>query len=537
MCRRRIGFLVVLIVHLAIWPSLITACQPQPACKNVSVVVDGQRLTFFTCAATVREVLEQLKITLGPLDRVEPDLWRETVEGGTVTVVRVEVREKTERRSIPFQQRIIKSEALAPGERKLLQLGSAGEEEITYRIILEDRVERERVEALRKVIEPPVDEIIAVGMQSNLPSIPITGTLVYISGGNAWVMRDTSAGRRPLTSSGDLDGRVFALSHDGDWLLYSRVETGMPPNVLNSLWIIGTSVLNEQPQPLGIQGVVHAEWLHDGRGFIYSTAERTGGSPGWKAHNDLWRAELQGLKPAAQRTAQDTITATVKLLAHAPASELYGWWGTNFALSPDNRYVAYGRPDAVGVLDLTTGKAASLLNFAVYHTYGEWVWLPELSWSPDGQFIACSAHGMHPSGGEPEDSPVFDMWILDRAGNLQVPIVSEAGMWSAPAWSPTIIAGEKRESLIAYGVARLPRDSQNSRYDLYVMDRDGSNRRKVFPPEKWEGLVAPDLAWSPDGRLLVLAYEGNLYMIDIHSGTWNQLTADGHSGQPRWAGR
>ena len=537
MTRRRIALYLHILLCATMLALLVSACQTPDTDKHVTVVVDGQQLTLETRASTVRELLDVLDITIGPFDRVEPDVWQETVDDGVIIVVRVEVQEEVERQSIAFRQKVIKSEALAVGDRKLLQLGSAGQEETVYRVVLEDGERVERVEVLRRVVEPPLDEIIAVGMETDLPSVAITGTIAYISGGNAWMMRDTSASRRPLTSSGDLDGRVLTLSPDGDWLIYSRVLADSEQAALNSLWIVGTSVLNEEPQPLGIEGAIFGEWMNDSRSFIYSTAERIGGAPGWKAHNDLWRARVLGLRPAGRRTGEETITTTVKMLIDESAETLYSWWGTNYALSPDNRYVAYGRPGAVGVLDLRTGTDTALLEFPVYHTYSEWVWLPELAWSPDGQYIVCSAHGQLIGGGKPEDSPIFDVWILDREGGVQMLVVHEAGMWSAPDWAPTISTSDSQhENYIAYGQAHIPRDSQNSRSDLYVMDRDGSNRRKVFPPAGTEGLVAPDLAWSPDGRQMVIAHGGNLFLIDVAAGAVVQLTSDGHSGQPRWAG-
>jgi len=537
MNHRRVVWIVYILSCILLLAQFSVGCDAAPSEKGVTVLVDGRRMTLKTLAPTVRDLFTELEIEVGALDMVEPDLWHEIVDGGEITITRVETREETETRTIEFKQSTIKSEAMAVGDRKLLQLGSAGEEEIVYRVILEDGEETERVEVLRRVINPPVDEIIAVGVQSNLPSVPISGAIAYISGGNAWIMRETSTSRRPLTSSGDLDGRVLALSPDGDWLIYSRVAADAPPQSLNSLWIVGTSILNETPQALDIQDVIYGEWYSNNRSFLYSSAERIDGAPGWKAHNDLWRASFQGMKQAGQRTGEDVITATTRLLIEAPVEETYSWWGTTFALSPDGYRVAYGRPGSVGVLDLRTGDDASLFDFAVYHTYGEWVWLPELAWSPDGEFIVCSAHGEFVGSGKPEDSPVFDVWIVDRAGRLQLKVVDEAGMWSAPEWSPAVADdADYSESYIAFGKARISRDSQNSRYDLYVMDRDGSNQQRVFPPAGREGLVAPDLAWSPDGRRLVVAHEGNLYLVDLMTDEWVQLTADGHSGQPRWSG-
>jgi len=503
------------------------------------ILADGTSLTVIARSdISVRALLEKMEIPIGRDDEVEPDLWREVENGMTITVTRVEYGEETEVRPLPFRQRVIRSEAMPAGERKLLQLGSEGREEIVYRLVIKDGQVAEREEVLRHVAERPVDEIIAIGIVSDLPSVPISGTLAYVSGGNAWVMRGTSGSRRPLTSWGDLDGRVMALSPDGDWLVFSRVEPDAPERSLNSLWIVGTTILNEEPQPLGIQGVVYAEWFSDGRRLLYSAAERSGSSPGWRAHNDLWQADISGLKPAGRRTGGEVITATSTLLWEAASDEVYGWWGTNFALSSDDRRVAFGRPHAIGLIDLWSGSETVLLEFAVYHTYGDWVWLPELSWSPDGRFIASSAHGQPKYGGRPEESPFFDMWVLDRLGMVQALMAEEAGMWAAPHWSPARAAADGRaESFIVYGVARNPRDSHSSRYDLYVMDRDGSNRMRIFPPAGWEGVVAPDLAWSPAGWQLAVAHDGHIYLVDALTAEVTQLTADGHSAGPRWAGR
>ena len=102
-------------------------------------------------------------------------------------------------------------------------------------------------------------------------------------------------------------------------------------------------------------------------------------------------------------------------------------------------------------------------------------------------------------------------------------------MWSAPRWAPGT------SGLLAYGQAQSPRNSQDSRYELFVMDRDGSNKVRLFPREGFMGLIAPDVAWSPDGRALLFEYEGNLYTVDLDTQDLVQLTSDGQSTHPRWA--
>lgn len=532
------------ILALVLAAGLLTllACGPKEP-MQVTIVVDGGQRVVQTTGATVRDVLAENGITLGELDRVEPDLWVETTPNMTVTVVRVEEKLEAVREVVPFQHKTIKSEAMAEGETRLIQRGANGEVEITYRVILEDGVEVTRNELRRATINPAVDEIVVVGTQSGLVSVPISGTIAYISAGNAWLMREASGGRRPLTSEGDLDTRVFALSPDGRKLLFTRSGGTDLTAPLNTLWVISTTVLGEKAQSLGLEGLNYGEWSSDGSRFAYSTAERTAGSPGWKANNDLWIASF---------TETGTNPVSVTQVLSPSAESVYSWWGTNYAWSPDGRYFAYAQADQVGLIDAFSGERTPLIQFPVYHTYGEWVWTPGLSWSPDSRFIACVVHGPSETGEEsPEDSPIFDVWVLSTDDQVKVKLVSQAGMWAAPHWSPVRQSPDgstslpqqpvegsgsgRQESFIAYGRAEEPYSSQLGLYDLYVMDRDGSNELKLFPSGDEVGLEAPQMAWSPSGDQLVIAYRGNLYRLDIADGQLRQLTADGESGHPRWS--
>jgi hypothetical protein len=197
-----------------------------------------------------------------------------------IVVTRVEEKLETTRVPVPFARKTVTNEALPAGATRLIQLGVNGEDEVTTRIVLENGSETERTEVSRLSITQPVDEIIAVGAQDNQTPVPLDGTLAYLSAGNAWVMRDTSAGRRPLTTAGDLDSRVFDLSPDGRQLLYSRRLDGDVKTPINQLWLANTTIVGEMPISLPIRGVVYAGWSPDGTRIAYSTAERTASSPG-----------------------------------------------------------------------------------------------------------------------------------------------------------------------------------------------------------------------------------------------------------------
>ena len=76
--------------------------------------------------------------------------------------------------------------------------------------------------------------------------------------------------------------------------------------------------------------------------------------------------------------------------------------------------------------------------------------------------------------------------------------------------------------------------SDESPYDLYVTDREGSFERELFSAGETDELTVPICAWSPLGDHLAVASSGNLFLMEVSGGPPVALTADGLSGQPRW---
>jgi Tol biopolymer transport system component len=499
----------------------LAACGPGRLPDQVAVTLtsDGetQALTL-PQGQTVRDALKAASLNLGELDRVRPPETTLLTSGMGITVTRIVQTTETVTQTLPFETQTVRDASVPSGERRL-QAGRNGTLQITYRITYEDGRQVKRDEISRDVIELPTPEILLVGIKGAFSTVPLSGTIVYLSNNNAFVMRDVSGNRRPLTTAGDLDGRVLSLSADGRWLLYTRSTT----STLNSLRLIDTTLARPEPNELKINGVLWADFSPDGKSIAYSRADPAPGLPGWKAYNDLQMVTFNNGRIGSRRE-------IVAQSSNAP----YAWWGTSFAWSPDSKQLAFATTDALGVISPTARltKTIRLLSYAAYDTRSTWAWTPTPSWSPGGRFLVSTVHVPSTTGESPEDSPAFSVAALAVSGTLQAGLIDDAGMWAAPQWLP----GDLESSKIAFGVADTPYASETAYYTLYMMDRDGSNRTRLFPIDDSVGLQGlPDFAPAPDGRSLLVVYQGDLYLINLTANSVRRLTAEGTISKPRWS--
>jgi resuscitation-promoting factor RpfB len=527
------GLLIILILMLA-------ACRQEVEAPKflVSVVADGRERTFqLTESMTVEEFLKQpdVNIDVGDNDRLTPPRFTQLSDGARITIVRVSEESKCETEEIPYTVQTVKNEGLAPGEERLLQPGINGTQEICYRIPYNDGVAGERVQVGQpKILQAPQNQMVMVGIETNPELFTINGTLAYINNQNAWVIQGSSLNKRPLTTTSNLDGLVLALSPDGRNLIYTA-DPVEDEAFVNELWLIGTSE-NSQPMKTILTDVLLAEWKPGAEDTIsYSTGEVQAIAPFWKALNNIW---LMRIDPTTgQSMSNDAV------VEESP-SGLYSWWGTIYKWSPDGKTLAWARADSAGIVD-AEGALTPLVSYSQFRTTQNWSWRANLSWSWDGQLLITTTHG-EPLGSEPRDtSPVFDIVATDLANQFEATVVTGAGMWTSPQFSPKWDEpGRKYEyGALAYLKARDPYNSINGEYDLYVGDRDGSNAKKLFPPDGQPGIVSQsairlttqDFTWSPDGRQIALIYQGNLWVVDVATGVAHQLTFDGQSRFPVWA--
>lgn len=524
---RLTGLVVLLLAVASCTPSTVPTGSAQDA--RILLVVEGTSRTLqVPTGTTVRDVLTESGVRLGPLDRVTPSENTFVDDGAEIRVVRVSESFELVEIVVPFERQTIVNYGLPEGETRLQQGGQNGLQADTYRIVIEDEVEVSRSLVQSELVQPPVAEIVMVGGQASFVAIPIPGTLAFVSSGNAWIARETSNDRRPVTVSSDLDGRVFSLSPDGKWLLYSRQsDPSEQAEAFNSLWLVSTLQADAKPIDARTSNVLFAEWSPAGDGrFAYATGRPSDVPPGYVADNNLIVARID---------ARGRVTSHTRVRETSCGGQS-AWWGTTYAWRPDGQSLAYAQADRAGRIDLASKECTPLLQFAAYNTYENWAWVPAVAWAPDGSVLYTIEHGL-PLGLESAgDSQAFHLVALTANGSNQFELVSLAGMFAGPVPSPALPrrAGE-RPHLIAYLHALDPQAGAKSAYRLTIIDRDGSNAQAIFPDAGLPGLLPQTVSWSPDGRQIALIYQGNLWIVDVESGRSQQLTADSATMEPQWA--
>lgn len=533
---------------LAVWLGLLlvrllagcAAPQATQALIQVNLIADGQTLPIqVTAGSSVQHVLDKGGLSLGPLDRVEPAAYTVLSSGASIDVIRVTEKFEIEQETIPFERQTLRNESLTQDQQVLLQRGKNGVREITFRRVYEDGVEvASKPVAIRTtIVEEPQTEIIMIGIQAPFHPADIPGRLVYLRDGNVWIMEETTGNRRAVVTTGDLDGRVFSLSTDGNWLLFTRNADSK--DYINSLWVANIGSDDEEQAgkliDLKVRNVIHyADWVPGSTTkVVFSTVEPRATAPGWQANNDL----------NALTFSQTGWTTKWAEVLEPNSGGVYGWWGTSFSWRPEGGTLAFARPASVGLLDYKEGLLTTSVEIVPLQTRGDWAWVPGLAWGPDGKVLYTLDHVVPPGTAAPEESPIFDLMAISIETGAPLRLVSQAGMFAYPLTSPwQVREGSKVDYEVAYLQAIFPNQSDTSRYRLAIMDRDGSDRRILFPAEGTPGLNPQRDwgAWSPapmaegGDYALALIYQGNLWLVNAATGEAQQVTGDGLTSRVIW---
>ena len=181
-----------------------------------------------------------------------------------------------------------------------------------------------------------------------------------------------------LTSS----GKDAAWSPDGRFIAYVK-EPSSNARQLEEVWLIKPD--GQSPRKLIDGGYPH--WSADGKTvFVQSRKE-----------NKLFAIDV------------DNPEAEPELFFAGPQS----WYP---AVSPDGKRIAFGKPDALVIMDRETGE--TVLKWPTPASRGL---LP--AWSPDGKQVAFGSFNNNP----------FGLWVLDV--NTQQAFQVAKGRYTMPAWS------------------------------------------------------------------------------------------------------
>jgi hypothetical protein len=516
---------------------MLVACSSSTTQRVLLEVDDTRRWIAIAENNTVGDVLLEADVQLGLLDRVEPPSFTLLEPEMQIRIIRVRQGEVSSEELLPFPREVRRDASLPQGESRLIQLGENGRGRVIYTTTLEDGVEVERKYARRELLIKPISEVLVVGTRGAGETNPFEGSIAYLEQGNAWLMRGDSTQKRALTSLGDLDGHVFALSPTGQWLLFSRQPLGGASGQggpLNTLWLSDTRLINEEPRPLNIDSLLWADWQACSPTqascplrIAYSTAERMPTPPGWRANNDLWSFSVDS---EGQREAE--------IQLRAPSNALFGWWGRHWKWSPNGEFIAWGDATRIGLVELDSQNERILAEFTPFETFAAWVWTPQLSWSPDSSSLLATIHQPASDGTAEQTSAQqrqrFDLIRFDLSKDKVESLIEQVGPFAMPRWldDQTILYGQVEDKTL----------SVTSRYHLMLYEENEANDRRTekvplvrFPLPGNLGVDVPWAAWDPLDDAFVAVWQGDLYLVPLEPSLPPQpLTAEGGASRPLW---
>jgi uncharacterized protein YabE (DUF348 family) len=190
----------------------------------VAVVADGTTHEVVDGSVGLSELLTDLGITLGELDRIHVQLLEPTDAANagdaagssaeqrlTVVVQRVVAEEQTTVSELPFESVTEQTDQLYKGQTTTAVAGVAGERTVVERVVLVDGVEESRLVVSDGVTRAPVTEVVRQGTKARPAPAP-------------------AAAPRTAATSG---GRTYVVSGDV-WGALARCESGGNPTAVSS---------------------------------------------------------------------------------------------------------------------------------------------------------------------------------------------------------------------------------------------------------------------------------------------------------------
>ena len=129
----------------------------------INLEVDGETKEVMTAYGTIQDVLKEYEVTLGELDRVEPEMEAVISPYDTIKVIRVGEKLVSEKVAIPYQSIIKHNDSLDKGKANVIQKGKNGEKQVEYLVVYENGKEVSKILKEEKVLLAAENEVIEKG--------------------------------------------------------------------------------------------------------------------------------------------------------------------------------------------------------------------------------------------------------------------------------------------------------------------------------------------------------------------------------------
>lgn len=140
----------------------------------VKVQADGETITHYTTVATVGEALDELAMTLGEEDKIEPAINTKITSGKTIQIVRVQTVFEEIKEPIPFDTVTKEDATLLKGKSATIQEGQEGVLVKKFKKVIEDGIVVSKSLVDETVATPSQSKVVALGTKN--PVVVLTAT-------------------------------------------------------------------------------------------------------------------------------------------------------------------------------------------------------------------------------------------------------------------------------------------------------------------------------------------------------------------------
>ncbi|MBN9618408.1 MAG: transglycosylase family protein, partial [Actinobacteria bacterium] len=188
--------------------------------KNVTIRHDLKTQSAVTTAATVGQLLSQVGLVLGPMDRVTPSLTSAITPGLSIRIQRVLIKQVSQVQTVDYAIQKQSDPTMYQGDSTVVTAGQEGSERVVYKVVFVDGKRSSSTVISSTVLTQPRTQVEKVGTKQQpappqAAAPPVTG-----GGGLNWqgVANCESGGNWSInTGNGFYGGLQFDY---GTWLAY-----------------------------------------------------------------------------------------------------------------------------------------------------------------------------------------------------------------------------------------------------------------------------------------------------------------------------